>query len=212
MSDAAGAGAVNNEAGGTQQTTEGTQNPAGTGEQGKQNAAPAGNDTAAGAGDDKFKAGDKPAGDEVAFEFKPPEGVELDQASLDEFTKIVKDPKLTPSERAQALADLAVKREADRHEAYANTVKGWAEQVAADKELGVPENQAAVRKVIESFGTPELKDLLNSTGMGNHPELVRFALKVSKAVSEDAIHQRRGDAPAMVKDPAAILYDKTPAN
>ena len=212
MSDAAGAGAGSNEAGGTQQTTDGTQNPAGTAGQGGQDTLAGGNDTQAGAGDDKSKAGDdkSQAGDEVKFEFKPPEGIELDQASLDEFTAIVKDPKLSPSERAQKLADLAVKREADRAAAFEKTTSEWAQQLAADPELGKAENQAAARKIVETYGTPELEGLLNSTRIGNHPEVVRFVLKIAKAMGEDAIHRSRGDAPGGARDPATILYDKTP--
>jgi hypothetical protein len=194
VSEAAYTGAVSTEAGGTQQTTEGTQTTAGTGDQGDKTTA-------------LTDAGK--TGDEYAFDVKAPEGVELDQAGLDEFTKIVKDPSLKPGERAQKLVDLAAKREADRAEAFAKTVQGWADEVNADKELGNPENQAAARKIVETFGTPELKDLLNSTGIGNHPVLVRFVLNVSKAMSEDSIQRSRGDAPA-AKDAASILYDNTP--
>lgn len=203
MSDATATGAASTEAGGTTQTTDSTQTTAGAGATGTEDKG-----TQAGAADKTTDAGK--TAEEVAFEFKTPEGVELDQASLDEFTKIVKDPSLKPGERAQKLADLAVKREVDRAEAFAKTVQGWAEQVKADKELGDPANQAAARKIVEDFGTPELKDLLTSTGMGNHPELVRFVLKISKAMGEDAILRSRGDAPAKTKDPAALLYDKTP--
>ncbi len=197
MSDTQSTGAGSNEPGVTQtQPTEGTQ-PAGTGEGTK----PAEQGTTP-QGADKTEAA---KADEVAFKAEVPEGVELDQASLDEFSKIVKDPALSPSDRAQKLIDLAIKRETDRAEQFVKTVQGWADTVKADPELGKPESQAAARKVIEDFGTPELKELLNSTGMGNHPELVKFALKVSKAMSEDAITRSRGDAPAP-KTAADILY------
>lgn len=200
MSDAADAGAASNEAGGTQQTTDTTQTTAGGGTEGNK---VDGQQTA-----DTTET--KPNADEVTFKAEMPEGVELDQASLDEFTKIVKDQALSPSERAQKLIDLAAKRETDRAEAFKQTVQGWADEVNADKELGSAENQAAARKVIEDFGTPEFKSLLNSTGMGNHPEVVRFVVKLSKALGEDAVLRSRGDAPA-TRDAASILYDKTPA-
>jgi hypothetical protein len=199
VSDTQEAGAGSNEAGGQQVTTEGTQPPATSGEGGQQTQG-------------ETKPGDTKSADEIAFEFKAPEGVQLDQASLDEFSKIVKDKDLSPSERAQKLADLAVKREADRAQAFQETVKSWADTVAKDPELGKPENQAAARKVVEDFGTPELKDLLNSTGMGNHPEVVRFVLQVSKAMSEDTIVRARGNAAAGTqRPPAAVLYDNTPS-
>jgi hypothetical protein len=207
VSDASAAGAGSNEAGGTQ-TTDSTQSTASTGEEGKTT-----DSTQATAGADEGKKADgdtKPNADEVSFKAELPEGVDLDQASLDEFTKIVKDKALSPSERAQKLFDLAAKRETDRAEAFVKTVQGWGEAVAADKELGNAEAQAAMRTTISTFGTPELQSLLNSTGFGNHPEVVRFVHKVTKALSEDAIHRSRGDAPAKAKDPATVLYDKTP--
>lgn len=199
MSDEQNAGAGSNEPGGKQEPTEGTQNPAVSGEGGQQT-------------EGEVKAGDTKPADDVAFEVKTPEGIQLDQEALDEFTKIVKDKDLSPSERAQKLADLAVKREADRVKAFQDTVQTWADTVAKDEVLGKPENQAAARKVVEDFGTPELKDLLNSTGMGNHPEVVRFVLKVAQAMSEDTIVRARGNAAAGTPRPAAaVLYDKTPS-
>lgn len=205
MSDATTTGADSTEAGGTTQTTtDTTQTTAGEGGEVKTEGQQTEGETKPGEGEKK------PEADEVSFKAELPEGVELDQASLDEFTKIVKDQALSPSERAQKLFDLAAKRETDRAEQFVKTVQGWADEVKADKELGNPETQAAARKVIEDFGTPELKSLLNSTGMGNHPEVVRFVVKLSKALGEDAILRSRGDAPA-TRDAASILYDKTPA-
>lgn len=204
MSDEQNAGAATNEPGGMQVTTEGKQTPA-----------PSGEGTPAGDGQQtqgETKPGDNTPADEVAFKVEMPEGVQLDQAGLDEFSKIVKDKDLSPSERAQKLADLAVKREADRVKAFQETVQSWADTVAKDPELGKPENQAAARKVVEDFGTPEFKDLLNSTGMGNHPEVVKFVLKVAQAMSEDTIVRARGTGAAGAKrDVASVLYDKTPS-
>lgn len=144
---------------------------------------------------------------EIVYEFKAPEGVELDQTSLDEFKTIAKEAKL-PAEAAQKLVDLAAKREVARAEAFAKQVQDWADVVSKDPELGKPENQAIARKAIDTFGTPELRDLLNSTGMGNHPEVVKLAYKIGKAISEDGIVKGRGDAPAP-KSIESILFGTT---
>jgi hypothetical protein len=76
-------------------------------------------------------------------------------------------------------------RQADAH---AQLVETWTEQVKTDKEIGgdkLAENLGVARKAIDTFGSPELKALLNSTGLGNHPEVVKLAFKVGKAISED---------------------------
>lgn len=141
---------------------------------------------------------------DVVYDFAVPEGVELDTASTDEFKAIAKELNL-PKDAAQKVMDLAVKREQARADAFTKQVSDWGEAVQADKVLGVPENQALARKAIDTFGTPELKSLLNSTGMGNHPEVVRLAYAVGKAISEDkVIANQGGGQPA--KDAASALY------
>ena len=51
--------------------------------------------------------------------------------------------------------------------------------------------------------------MLESTGMGNHPALVRFAHKVGQAISEDGFLRGRG-APTSEKTMAEALYGSTP--
>lgn len=43
---------------------------------------------------------------------------------------------------------------------------------------------ASCNKVLTEFGSPELKQLLDSTGMGNHPEMFKFVTKVAEAIGE----------------------------
>ena len=146
----------------------------------------------------------------VEYKFDAPEGVELNQEDLGKFTAIAKELKL-PADAAKKLVDLAAQREVARAEAVAQQVEDWASAVKADKELGTPENLATAKKTIDTFGTPELRDMLNATGLGNHPEVVRLALKIGKAISEDTVVSGRGGGntpPA--GDHAAILYGTTP--
>lgn len=123
-----------------------------------------------------------------SYDLKMPEGVELDKAAADEFTAIAKELKLS-AEGAQKLADVGAKMAQRQAEAHANLVESWVEQVKTDKEIGgdkLDENLAVARKAIETFGTPELKDVLNATGLGNHPAVIKAFYKAGKAISEDA--------------------------
>ena len=122
-----------------------------------------------------------------AYDLKMPEGVELDQAATTEFTAIAKELKLDQA-AAQKLADIGAKMAQRQADAHAQLVETWTEQVKTDKEIGgdkLAENFGVARKAIDTFGSPELKALLNSTGLGNHPEVVKLAFKVGKAISED---------------------------
>jgi len=128
---------------------------------------------------------EKPA-DEVDYTFELPEGVELDAESMDEFKAMAKELKL-PKDAAQKMVDLAAKREQARIDAHAKTVADWAESVKADKEIGgdkLAANLAVARKALE-LAPPEMKDLLNASGLGNHPAIVKWAFAVGKALSED---------------------------
>ena len=123
-----------------------------------------------------------------SYDLKMPEGVELDTAAAGEFTEIAKELKLT-QEQAQKVADIGAKMAQRQAESHANLVAQWTEQVKTDKEIGgdkLAENLGIARKAIDTFGSPELKALLNSTGLGNHPEVVKLAFKVGKAISEDS--------------------------
>lgn len=143
---------------------------------------------------------------EVVYEFTAPEGVELDKTSTEEFVAIAKELKL-PKEAAQKVVDLAIKREQARAEAFAKQAQDWEASVKSDKELGgdkLPETLAVCRKAID-LGPPELKELLNSTKMGSHPAVVKWAYAVGKALSEDRFVQG-GSAPKGNNDTAKSLY------
>lgn len=138
---------------------------------------------------DAGKPDDKPAEPQVpeSYEFKMPDGVELDKAAADEFTAIAKELKLDQP-TAQKVADVAAKMAQRQTEKHAEAVAQWAQDVKTDKEIGgdnLDQNLATARKAMDSFGTPALKDLLNSTGLGNHPEVIRAFFKAGKAISED---------------------------
>jgi len=160
------------------------------------------------------QTGDKPADDaakaneqELVYEFKAPEGVELDKPSTEEFVALAKEAKLSP-EVAQKVVDIAVKREQARAEAFAKEVQGWEESVKTDKELGgdkLDETLATARKAID-LGPPELRALLNSTKMGSHPAVVKWAYAVGKALSEDRFVGGGSGAPKGEKSAAQVLY------
>lgn len=144
---------------------------------------------------------------EVSYEFTLPEGMERDAEATEEFIAIAKELKL-PKEAAQKVVDLAVKREQARADAFTETVKGWETAVKTDKDLGgdkLPETLATCRKAID-LGPPGLRDLLSSTKMGSHPDVVRWTYAVGKALSEDKF-VAGGNGPTNTdKATANVLY------
>jgi Spy/CpxP family protein refolding chaperone len=141
------------------------------------------------------KTGDKPADDakpaEVTYEFKVPEGFDPNTEGMNELKATAKELGLTP-EQAQRIADLGVKQAQGFTTQLVEQQKAmtaqWAEQTTTDKEIGgdkLPENLGVAKKALDTFGSKELKTLLNESGLGNHPEIVRFMVKAGKAISED---------------------------
>lgn len=173
------AGAQTTEAGGQQTTAEGTTPNAGnTGAEGMQTTTPT----------EGAKPADTPA--DIVYEFKAPEGVTLDQARVDEFTTLAKELKL-PADKAQALVDIATKVEVQRAQEFEGLKAKWAEEIANDKELGgtkLDETLTTARKVYSLLPAEEatsFKAMLDASGFGNHPSMVRLLHAVGKALSED---------------------------
>jgi hypothetical protein len=128
---------------------------------------------------------------EVVYEFKLPDGVELKGEAIEELKTTAKEFGLTP-EQAQRIADLGVKQAQGFATQLVEQQKvmtaEWAEQTTTDKEIGgdkLSENLGVAKKALDTFGSKELKTLLNQSGLGNHPEIVRFMVKAGKAISED---------------------------
>lgn len=154
--------------------------------------------------DDKPADGDKPAekpdgkdqkqeGAPEKYEFQAAEGQELDGAALEQFEPIARELNLS-NEQAQKLVDAYPKILAGvqhrQAEAWQKQTEGWAETVKADKEIGgdkLTANLSAAQRALDQFGTPELKEYLEGTGLGNHPELVKAFIKIGKAMSEDGM-------------------------
>ncbi|HHJ4376148.1 peptidase [Citrobacter portucalensis] len=128
------------------------------------------------------------------YEFKPAEGQELDTAALEQFEPIARELNLT-NEQAQKMVDLYGTKimpmvQKQQAESWQKTTEQWAADVKADKEIGgdkLTANLSAAQRALEQFGDPELKEYLDSTGLGNHPALVKAFIKVGKAMSEDKV-------------------------
>ncbi|HDT5898418.1 TPA: peptidase [Raoultella ornithinolytica] len=145
------------------------------------------------------------------YEFTAPEGTELDSKAVELFEPVARELNLT-NEQAQKLVDVYPKIlsgvQQRQAEAWQKQTEGWAESVKTDKEVGgdkLTANLGAAQRALDQFGTPELREYLDGTGLGNHPELVKAFIKVGKAMSEDGVltGKESGERSA-----AEVLYGK----
>lgn len=137
---------------------------------------------------------------EIKYEaFKLPEGVALDEAVMGDFQKLATEHKL-PQDVAQKFVDLGAKMTqgfAGQNAAAIEKAKvEWLTEAKADTEIGgekFESNAALANNVFNQFGTPKLGEFLKASGLGNHPELVRWGLRVARAIGEDRF--TRGNPP-----------------
>ena len=135
---------------------------------------------------------DKPTGAPEAYEdFTLPEGMEMDADVLGEFKNLAKELNI-PQAKAQQLIDFHTQLATKQAEAYQAAVtkqaQDWAASIKSDPEVGgenYDKSVASAIKVIQSFGDPALTELLNTSGLGNHPALFKFCHRISAAISED---------------------------
>lgn len=148
---------------------------------------------------------------EAYADFAIPEGVNLGDGLVDDVKALAKELNL-PQAQAQKIIDMGIARTAKFQELFEQERTRWADDVKADKDIGGSKfdaTMAASAKAIDAFGTPELKELLKGSGLGNHPEMVRAFAKIGAAISEDKVVTGRVAASS---DPAKKLFDKSNMN
>jgi hypothetical protein len=148
---------------------------------------------------------------EAVYEYQMPEGIELDQTAADSLTAIAKEKGLSPAD-AQKFADIGVQMVQRQAEAHAQIVAAWVDQVKADPELGgdkFDQSIVVAQEAMARFGSQELKDVMRSSGLGNHPAVVRFFHKVGTLVSQDS-HVGGRSTPAGLSNEDAALAKMYP--
>jgi hypothetical protein len=178
-------------------------------------AAPAGKEPAPPAAEEAKAPAEAPKAPE-AYEFKAPEGRVFDSEVMASYSQVAKELNLS-QESAQRLLDAVGPKMAERQMAMIEATRnGWADNSKSDREFGgekLSENLGVAKKALDAFGTTELRTLLNETGLGNHPELIRFMFRAGKAISEDrmvtgaATQAKAG--PRSFADLAEALYSNT---
>lgn len=127
------------------------------------------------------------------YDLKIPDGALITAADVERIAAFAKERGLS-NEEAQAVLErdnANIISYQENQKAQLEKLKtDWVEQVKSDKEIGgavFNESIELSKRVIERFGSQELKQQLDATGFGNHPELVRIFSKIGKAMSEDKL-------------------------
>lgn len=164
-----------------------------------------GRDATADSADAGTSAGEDASGDQgpdagAYADFALPEGVVIDVDGMSEAKKFFAEDGLS-QDRAQAYVDLYTNRLKDAMEApyklWAETQRTWQDEVRNDREIGgarLAANLGVAAKAVDRFGGDALRQALNISGAGNHPEIIRAFIRIGKAISEDGLVMGRGVA------------------
>lgn len=168
------------------------------------------------------KAAEEKKPEEVKYELKLPEGSRLDNTWLEKISAEAK-AKGFSQDQAQKLVEERnqVVGEYDKQLMgnFQKVKDSWVEQITADPDLGgkkLDETKMYAEKAFRTFAGSEehykqLRNVLEETGYGNFPPLVRWAANVGRAMSSDkAVNgEPKGPPP---KTAAQKLYGATSAS
>lgn len=150
---------------------------------------------------------DTPVEEVVYDDFNLPEGVEIDSETMTSAAELFKEAGLS-KEQAQKFVDMQVALN-ERSNASNEAVRdGWLESAKSDKEYGgdkFDESVGIAVQAVKKFGNPELEKMLNETGVGNHPEMIRLLKRVGDLTREDN-PLNPGNPPAAELSTLEILY------
>ncbi len=148
------------------------------------------------------------------FDIRLPDNSPLTVDDRDQLVAFAKEHKMN-KDQAQAILD----RESNAVNEFAVAQKEmvvekaelWKQEVIADKELGgekFNENISLAQTVIKTYGTENLKGLLDVSGLGNHPEVVRLFSRIGRTMSQDQLVNATV-GPSVPKSVSEMFYGDT---
>lgn len=152
----------------------------------------------------------------ITYVLKVPDGGKLDPGAVERTTATVAKLGLS-NEHAQSVlehvnGEVAAHEQALIAQAQQTRTVEWVAQTKADAEIGGAKFDATVQSVAlakERFLTPEFSKMLETTGLGNHPEFVRAFAKIGQAMGDGAlIAPGAGNVSETRKPTSEVLYGK----
>ncbi len=141
---------------------------------------------------------------------KPADGVSFNDQDWEAFKTLAAEMKLSPKQ-VQKLADFesaCAKRKAEENLAQKQQqISAWANETRALYGAELEQEITYALRAANTFGGPDLRALLEETGLGNHPVVIRTLSGIGRTISEDACP---GGTPAAPQDKtfAEALYGK----
>jgi hypothetical protein len=133
----------------------------------------------------------------ISYEdFTVPEGIEFSPDDMTRAKTIFAEGNL-PQDQAQKYLDLHIE-ELNKHaeelqkrqiEGWNNIRQEWRDTFQADEEIGGNKADTSIKHgvgLLRSYGTPGLIEAIDRTGIGDHPEFIRFLHRIHDTHIESA--------------------------
>ena len=115
-------------------------------------------------------------------------GENYNQNTVDFVTTVAKEMKLNNEQAGNLLKILADNYQAVQQQSVQRERTNWRAELRADPELGgenFDKTRLHLSTVMRKFGNNEVKDILNSTGLGDHPAFVRMFNAIGASMSQE---------------------------
>lgn len=139
-----------------------------------------------------------------------PENTPFQPAQYEAFGQLANELKLSPEQVEKLLAfhaQYATHYAQQLQEEKRGQVTAWANQTRAMYGANLAQEITFALRAADTFGGPELRALLEETGLGNHPVMIRTLSGIGRTISEDA---STGGVPSAPQDKtfAEALYGR----
>lgn len=150
---------------------------------------------------------------EPKYELKLPEGSPLDpERDIAAAVEFAKAHKLSPEIAQKHLERVSAEREAfiaQQQEQVTKTVDAWLEDCKKHPTFGgekFPESSENSKRFLQKHASPQFIELLNKTGMGNHPLFFEFVAGLGAGAKPDQIVTGNETRTAPEKSMADVMF------
>lgn len=165
--------------------------------------------------------GEKPDSDvlgapEGEYEFKPqeglPEGFEMSEAVMGEFSRAARELNLSNSAAAKIVDRMAPAIAKAQFAKIEELGKGWISAAYADPDLGGANwknTMSDAGRAVRQFANERVQKILVSTGLNRNPDIIRMFRDIGRQTGQDRIITGKTATPSK-GDPLAALYNNSP--
>lgn len=131
--------------------------------------------------------------------FVDAEGKPYDAELVKEFSEVARELGLSQENAQKAFGSMVPAARSFLQKDLVRQATQWSEDAARDPEIGgesFKANLGVAASAYNEYATPELKQIISSSGLGNHPEIIRLFYRVGKAMQQDKGVTGGASAPA----------------